>query len=213
MRMAISVPSGIRWSQISPCWASKIARLQNDHHSHASGALRAREIMFMGGASVRLMAALSCGCVCATAGERNLNNLASELVAVSSISGSGRSFDFTRKSDGWVFLSASCKGTGMVRVVLDKDAVIVREGAGISEGMRYVTKGPHTIRVEAGVADRLVVRAIPELIHSGLGFDPQIKSYGVYDMDFLKPDILPNATTLIVPNNIKLSELVIDDWH
>src|SRR2546422_1215205 len=32
-------------------------------------------------------------------------------------------------------------------------------------------------------------------------------------MEFLKADILPNVTTLIVPNNIKLSELVIDDWH
>src|SRR2546422_4539778 len=32
-------------------------------------------------------------------------------------------------------------------------------------------------------------------------------------MDFLKADILPNVTTLIVPNNIKLSESVIDDWH
>jgi hypothetical protein len=32
-------------------------------------------------------------------------------------------------------------------------------------------------------------------------------------MDFLKADILPNVTTLIVPNNIKLSDSVIDDWH
>ena len=47
--------------------------------------------------------------------------------------------------------------------------------------------------------DKLVVKAIPELIHCGLGFDPAIKSYGRYDMEFLKKDILPNVTTLIVP--------------
>src|SRR2546422_2832372 len=32
-------------------------------------------------------------------------------------------------------------------------------------------------------------------------------------MDFLKADILPNVTTLIVPASIKLSESVIEDWH
>src|SRR5437867_11487315 len=32
-------------------------------------------------------------------------------------------------------------------------------------------------------------------------------------MDFLKTDILPSVTTMIVPNNIKLSQSVIDDWH
>ncbi|MBI3414920.1 MAG: hypothetical protein HY043_06290 [Verrucomicrobia bacterium] len=32
-------------------------------------------------------------------------------------------------------------------------------------------------------------------------------------MEFLKADILPNVTTLIVPNNLKLSEPVIEDWH
>src|SRR5207245_265933 len=59
----------------------------------------------------------------------------------------------------------------------------------------------------------ITVKAIPELMHCGLGFDPQIKSYGHYDMDFLKADILPNVTTLIVPSSINLSPPVIDDWH
>ena len=77
-------------------------------------------------------------------------------------------------------------------------------------------KGEHRLRVEcsgeAGV-DRLVVRAIPELIHCGLGFDPAIKAYGPYDLRFLEKDVLPNVTTLIVPNNISLPRAVIDDWH
>ena len=82
--------------------------------------------------------------------------------------------------------------------------------------MRHVAKGEHTIQVECEgevSVEKLVVKAIPELIHCGLGFNPEIKSYGRYDMDFLKADILPNVTTLIVPNNIKLPESVIDDWH
>ena len=82
--------------------------------------------------------------------------------------------------------------------------------------MRYVAKGQHRLRVECtgmlGI-DQLVVTAIPELIHCGLGFDPAIKSYGRYDLEFLKKDLLPDVTTLIVPHGIKLPHSVIDDWH
>jgi len=109
---------------------------------------------------------------------------------------------------------------GTVRVVLDqkaqRDVVIVHEGAGGSEAMRYVSKGGHTLRVECEgniSVERLAVNAIPELIHCGLGFNPEIKSYGAYDMNFLKTDILPNVTTLIVPGNLNLLRTVIDDWH
>ena len=109
---------------------------------------------------------------------------------------------------------------GTVRIVLDqetrRDTVIVHEGAGGSEAMRYVSKGAHTVQVECKgkiSVETCVVKAIPELIHCGLGFNPEIKSYGVYDLDFLKTDILPNVTTLIVPNNINLSKTVVDDWH
>ena len=146
-------------------------------------------------------------------GERKLNNLAAELLEVSSVSKSSKPFPFTRASEGWIFISAECKGLGTARIILDKasrgDAVIVHEADGglPSEGMRYVARGEHTITVECSgkiSVDRLVVKAIPELIHCGLGFDPAIKSYGRYDMDFLKTDVLPNVTTLIVPSNLKL---------
>jgi hypothetical protein len=102
---------------------------------------------------------------------------------------------------------------------LDKQAPIIILDATTNpqgEAMRLLTKGPHTITVISGGEariDELVVRSIPELIHSGLGFNPEIKSYGLYDMAFLKKDILPNITTLIVPNNIKLDQPVIEDWH
>jgi len=155
-------------------------------------------------------------------GERKLNNLVAELLEVSSISKSGKPLPFTRANDGWIFISAECRGSGTARIILDKalqgDTVIDHAAAGgrLSEGMRYVAKGRHTITVECSgriSVDRLVVKAIPELIHCGLGFDPAIKSYGLYDMEFLKRDILPNVTTLIVPSNLKPSPAVIEDWH
>jgi hypothetical protein len=155
-------------------------------------------------------------------GEKKLNNLVADLLEVSSISKSSKPFPFTRSSEGWIFISATYKGSGTVRIILDQasrgDTVIFHaaDGSRLSEGMRYVAKGVHTITVECSgkiSVERLVVRAIPELIHCGLGFDPAIKSYGLYDMNFLKQDILPNVTTLIVHSNLKVSQSVVEDWH
>ena len=182
----------------------------------------------MSQAKVAVVASILLSLICGAdagdrfSGEKKLNNLATDLLEASSISKSSKPIPFTRSREGWIYISAACKGNGTVRIILDKasrgDTVIVHEadGSRLSEAMRCVTKGSHTVTVECVgniSVDRLVVRAIPELIHCGLGFDPAIKSYGLYDMNFLKADILPNVTTLIVPSNLKPSQAVIDDWH
>jgi hypothetical protein len=155
-------------------------------------------------------------------GEKKLNNVVSDLLEVSSISGSSKPFSFSRSTEGWIFISSACKGSGTVTVTLDSDSkhdsVIIQDSdtGAASEGMRFVTQGQHTIQVECKGkvrVDNLVVKSIPELVHCGLGFDPQIKSYGHYDMEFLKKDILPNVSTLIIPHNLKLEQRVIDDWQ
>jgi hypothetical protein len=155
-------------------------------------------------------------------GEKKRNNLVSVLLEVSSVSKPGRSFSFTRPAAGWIFISSTCKGKGMVTISLDggprSDAMIIEDpGPGQPvEAMRFVGQGQHQIQVECTgkiIVETLVVKAIPELIHCGLGFDPQIKSYGLYDMNFLKRDILPNVTTLIVPSGLTLSQSMVDDWH
>lgn len=159
------------------------------------------------------------------AGERKQNNLVSELLEVASISKSGSSFAFTRATPGWVFIAADCKdkhGKGTIKIVLDKSAsgetVILHEPGkdNVEEAMRHLAAGEHQMEVtcDGGARiERLVVKAIPELIHCGLGFNAAIKSYPRYDMEFLKKDILPNVTTLIVPNNIELPPETIDAWH
>ena len=53
-------------------------------------------------------------------GLKKRNNLVSELLSVSSISTPGGSFTFTRPREGWVFISAACKGTGTVKIAVDK---------------------------------------------------------------------------------------------
>src|SRR6266542_4340697 len=154
--------------------------------------------------------------------QKKLNNLVSELLEVSSISRSSEPFRFTHPNDGWIFISAKGKGQETATVILDKelpgDRLMVHEveSPAPGEAMRFVTKGEHNIQVEYegnATVDRLVVRAIPELVHCGLELNPEIKSYGRYDIEFLKGDILPNVTTLIVPGSIKLSRSVMEDWH
>lgn len=95
----------------------------------------------------------------------------------------------------------------------ESEAVLVHAAGGSPrrEAMRYVTKGEHAIRVVGPgefSLESLTVKSIPELIPCGLGFNPEIKSYGLYDLDFLKADVLPNVTTLIVPNNLNHQEII-----
>jgi hypothetical protein len=155
-------------------------------------------------------------------GERKENNLVSKLLEVASIAGPRTSYSFSRPSDGWIFLSAECQGSGTVTVVLDDSATadaVINHGvadAKPAEGVRYVKQGEHHVHVVCeGTArvERLIVKAIPDLIHSGLGFDPAIKAFGHYDMEFFKKDVLPNATTLFMPASLKLPPSVVDDWH
>lgn len=153
---------------------------------------------------------------------KKLNNLVTVLHEGSNISKPGGAIPFTRPTAGWIHLTASIKGKGSVTISLDEassaDVLIAHEpdGAELEEAVRYVTKGEHQLRIdcqEGATVERLVVKAIPELIHCGLGFNSQIKSYGLYDMEFLKRDILPNVTTLIVPSNIELPAAVVEGWH
>jgi hypothetical protein len=147
---------------------------------------------------------------------RKLNNLVTLLLDVAPTAAT-ESFPFVRSSDGWVFISFTTHGEGTIRLTLDKAPIhSAPESGPTHEAMHYVTKGRHTLRIE-GIGtitlEHLSLKAIPELMHCGLGLNPQIKSYGRYDVDFLQRDILPNVTTLIVPNGIKLPDTVIEDWH
>lgn len=154
--------------------------------------------------------------------ERRLNNLTSELLAATDVASPSGSYTFTRPKPGWVLVTVRHRGAGRVKLALDPsaqgDVLVDREAAAgeSDERMRHVTAGEHHLRLEcqgqAGV-ESLSVRAIPELIHCGLGFDSAIKSYGKYDMEFLERDILPNVNTMIVPHNINLADGIGEQWH
>jgi hypothetical protein len=150
---------------------------------------------------------------------KRLNNLTALLLEAAPTRGE-ESFSFTRPSDGWIFISATISGEGEARLVLDgndRDAILLSSGSGAyPETMRRVTAGSHVLRTARGSTaqiKKITVKAIPELMYSGLGFNPQIKSFGPYDMAFLQRDVLPNITTLIIPSGLKLDETEINSWH
>src|SRR5262245_49603913 len=156
--------------------------------------------------------------------QKKRNNLVSKLLEVAAISKSGNSFQFTRSGEGWIFVSAAYEGKGKLKILLDPASagapVVLHAaensaGGALAEAVRRVAKGEHKVRVdcEGDVrVDKLVVKSIPELVQCGLN-SSSIKSYGPFDLAFLKKDVLPNVTTLIVSPGIKLSQPVIDDWH
>lgn len=155
-------------------------------------------------------------------GEKPLNNLASDLLEARDLEESDQPPPFSRMSDGWVFFAFSGEGGGTLELSLDagrvlEHSIVSRNGSSWNaEAMAFVKKGGHSVRLAAkGEAHirKLIVRAIPELIHCGLGYNPEIKSYGKYDLRFLEKDVLPNITTLIVPSSIQLERPVVDGWH
>ena len=115
---------------------------------------------------------------------QRINNLAALLLDVVPAP-TTESFPFVRASDGWIFLSFTTHGEGKIQLTLDKAShgeapINPAAGSGPThEAMRYLTKGRHTLHIERAGAitlEHLTLKAIPELMHCGLGFDPQIKS-------------------------------------
>ena len=135
-------------------------------------------------------------------GAKVLNNLVTELLSVTSPEGA-KPLEFTCPREGWAFITSTAgKGAagkaGPVSITLDGRALYAHQGPGTLEAMRYLAKGPHQLRTSGpGGLERLVVRAIPELVFSKFGADPHVHEYGKYDWEFLSRHVLPNINVLV----------------
>lgn len=153
-------------------------------------------------------------------GEKPLNGLVTELLDVENIAEPKSTFSVERQRAGYLFFAVETRGKGMVSLQLDAHPAPFAEfqcdGNARQEAFQLVAAGSHKLTINLPDncrVEKLVVRAVPELIHCGLGFDPAIKSYGKYDLDFLKKDILPNVTTLVVPPHLSLEPSIVESWH
>jgi hypothetical protein len=144
----------------------------------------------------------------APSGLRVLNNFVTELLNVRPGAGSEQRYKFWNPRDGWVFIASSAQvgEGGQLRLTLDgarpEDALILQDsgGSAVAEAMRELPAGDHTLRLEqSGTCrpQRLIVRAIPEMVFCKFGYDPHMKPYGPYDWSFLKRNVCPHVTTIV----------------
>ncbi len=156
------------------------------------------------------------------AAEERQNNLVTILLKTGKVAQPNQSFAFHPRRGGFVFLAVACQGKGTATFRLDDlpepIAVVQRTADGIehAEALKDVSAQEHTLHIACDGEiriEQLVIKAIPELVYCGLGFDPAIQSYGKYNLEFLKKEILPNVTTIIVPSNIELNAATVDDLH
>ena len=82
----------------------------------------------------------------------------------------------------------------------DGETLLAHWGPSTIEAMRLLPKGAHSLalrgRGRAGF-ERVVVRAIPELVFSKFGAHPHVHEYGKYDWAFLSKHVLPSLNVLV----------------
>src|SRR5689334_5560880 len=90
-----------------------------------------------------------------------LNNLVSELLEISSLSGTNQEFTFTCPRDGWIHVTSSWNGKGSAWLRLEgesqPDTISSRESDSRfrEEAMRYLRGGEHRIALECKEGGRL----------------------------------------------------------
>jgi hypothetical protein len=139
------------------------------------------------------------------------NNLVTELLDVASVQKKA-AYTFQNPRDGWVFISM-IPGAGETTVSLapapKAEARVLRgvENGTALEIMRLLSAGAYRLHVRGEDSSRLVVRAIPELIYTGLGYgcgtradksSPWLESFGPYDWRFLEDNkLLENFNVIL----------------
>jgi hypothetical protein len=128
---------------------------------------------------------------------RVLNNLVTELLDASPKK-APESYSFVNPRDGWIWIAttAAAGTSGAVHVLLDGQPLCTHTMPGTLESMRWVAKGERRLQVAAPGIERLVVRAIPELVYAAFGADPHVQEYGKYDWEFLAKHVLPNINVM-----------------
>ena len=144
---------------------------------------------------------------------RWLNNLVAELLNVTPIDDpSQKEWFFTNPREGWVFIASTAKVKGSEKLWITIDeapkehAVIFHQDTlssgdlSYEEAMCYLTAGKHTVKFwkyGQPTVERLIIRAIPELLFCKFQYDPHIIPHSPYNWTFLKRYVLPHVNTIV----------------
>ena len=164
-----------------------------------------------------------------------LNNLVAELLNVKTPQkDADKEYTFKNPRDGWVFISVTAPAGGFDKMVLSIDPVPEGEAGivhGIEKGetlevMRQLPASTYKLHIHCADAARptaLIVRAIPELIYTGLGYDcgtrpdkscPWFKSYGPYDWEFIERiNLIENLNVILERTSKPENAQHLEDWR
>lgn len=138
-----------------------------------------------------------------------LNNLVIELlnVQIERRSDERGSYEFYNPRDGWVFIASTAEVyDGELHIVIDsdkpEDSVIAHTSRayGTNETMLWLSAGKHRINIlyeGDGRIERIIARAVPELIFCKFQYDPHVTEHGPYDWRFLERYVLPHVNTIV----------------
>jgi len=141
-------------------------------------------------------------------GVRRLNNLVVELLSVEGFPAGATEKAFALPREGWVFAGLETRAGEEVALGLDAAPMPLPPTRSNTndhvsfELMHYLAAGQHTIRTSrpaGGAAARLVVRAIPDLVYSRYGSDPQVSEFGKFDRAYMERHVLPNINCMVGP--------------
>ena len=139
---------------------------------------------------------------------RVLNALVTELLRLEQPPRTQQEYRFVNPRDGWIFVASTAKvgEGGRLQILLDPPGDSTPQliehvkGERTLEAMRLLPAGEYRLRLVANgdlSVERLIVRAIPELIFAKVPGTPHVRDYGVYDWKFLAEDVLPNINVAL----------------
>ncbi len=140
-----------------------------------------------------------------------LNNLVDELYSQQNISFNGNlQLNIHSSKAGWVYLKLEAKDELPDQTVLHIDrekSFNLKPDAKEqkkSETMFFLAPGGHELEIEgkSGVEFKeIILRQVPEMLYCSLGYDPAVaagKSFGPYDLKFLKESGFLNTTNVMI---------------
>lgn len=150
-------------------------------------------------------------------GVKVLNNMCFELLNVAKPG--TKTYTVNNPREGWLYLCVVPNPVTMAivipEVVVDDIAVKLRPVGQNWEAMRYLAEGPHKVRITVGRgewADKLIVRAIGELVYAMYGANPLVPETGNYTWAWLRKHCLDHYNTVIGPTNPNFAPDEIKEW-
>ena len=146
-------------------------------------------------------------------GVRILNNFVFELL--NEKSPGAKEFTIHNPREGWIVIAVPTTGLGTraPTVLVDSEEVPLRQVGDAYESMRYLSEGPHKIKMGGDVkAQRIIARAIPELFYNMYGANPLVPKTGDYTWAWLRKHVLDHYNCVIGLRDFEKQENEIKEW-